>query len=241
LDAYVKAARLTPAYLVVSPAAVLVIAAALGTSDWWKKLIGVLAACGVPILLAEWGRSAGRRKQEALFAAWGGAPTTYLLRFRTGGSKVARRHTVVERATKVELPATAEEEAADPSRADERYEEAVDVLRERTRDEKKFHLVHEEVTSYGFRRNLWGRKPWGIAISLTVLAASAALLATDVAGHNLVPWPGAAVGAAYAGTVLCVWILMVTTDWVHVAAMTYANQLLDSAEILAREAEESSA
>lgn len=46
------------------------------------------------------GRSGGRRRQEALFVDWGGAPITQLLRFRTGGSATAvlHRHEIVSRA-----------------------------------------------------------------------------------------------------------------------------------------------
>lgn len=104
-------------------------------------------------------RRVGTRRRPSLtirlFASWGGAPTTALLRFGGGGEEetVARRHELVTRATGVELPTTAEQDA-DPRRADAAYDAAVTVLRELTRDEKQFPLVVRENTEYGFRRNV---------------------------------------------------------------------------------------
>jgi hypothetical protein len=92
LDAYDRAARLGPAYLVFSPAVVFVVAVSLGTSDWWSKIGGALVGCGAPLRVAGWGRDGGRRRQPDLFASWGGAPTTALLRFGGGDEEtVARR------------------------------------------------------------------------------------------------------------------------------------------------------
>jgi hypothetical protein len=123
LDVYDRSARLAPAYLVFSPAVVFVVALALGTSDWWSRIGGALAACGAPMLAVQWGRSGGRRKQAALFAGWGGSPTTQLLRFRSGESReaVSDRHEVIAAATGTSMP-TPEEEASDPAAADERYQ-----------------------------------------------------------------------------------------------------------------------
>ena len=98
LDAYDRGARLAPAYLVFSPAVVFMTALSLGSPQWWSKIAGVLVACGAPLLAVQWGRSAGRYKQAALFASWGGSPTTALLRFRTGGNPavVRQRHDALD-------------------------------------------------------------------------------------------------------------------------------------------------
>ena len=230
IDAYDRSARLAPAYLVFSPAAVLVIVLALGTSEWWSRLGGVLVACGAPILAAQWGRSGGRGRQSELFEAWGGRPSTQLLRFRTGGntSIVQRRHKVVERATGLTLP-TAEEEERDPGGADDRYEIAVADLRERMRDEKEFPLVQKENVAYGFRRNLWGRKPYGLAVAILALAASGALLISAVIGHEFQSWAAAAFAAGFAAMAILVWLTVVTPSWVLEAGEAYATRLLESA------------
>jgi hypothetical protein len=230
IDAYDRSARLAPAYLVFSPAAVLVVVLALGSSQWWSRLSGLLVACGAPLLAVQWGRSGGRGRQSELLEAWGGWPSTQLLSFRTGGSAsiVERRHEVVERATGITLP-TAEEEERDPPGADDRYEIAVADLRERMRDEKEFPLVLRENVAYGFRRNLWGRKPYGLAVASLALAASAALLISAVIGHEFQSWAAAAFAAGFAALAILVWLTVVTPAWVLEAAQAYATRLLESA------------
>jgi hypothetical protein len=230
MDAYDRGARLAPAYLVFLPAVVFVIALSIGTSAWWNKLGGVLVACGAPILAVQWGRSGGRAKQPQLFQRWGGPPTTTLLRFRSGGNAatVAQRHEVVERATGTRMP-TAAEEAADPAAADAIYETGVTELRELTRDEKQFPLVLKENIAYGFRRNLWGRKPYGIAVAALVLTASGGLLIAAALGHEVVPWESAAFAVAFAAVALVVWLTTITPEWVREAGEAYATRLLESA------------
>jgi hypothetical protein len=229
-DPYERTARLAPAYLVFAPAVVFVVALALGTSEWWSKLGGALVACGGPVFAAEWGRSAGRRQQAQLFQQWGGAPTVRLLRFADGGSSavVEQRHHAVERATGITLP-SADDERADPRSADDVYEAAVTALRELTRDPSSFPLVLKENTAYGFRRNLWGRKVYGIAVSALVLLGSAALLVAAALGHELTDWIGAAIAAAFAAAALLIWQMAITPAWVREAADAYAVRLVESA------------
>jgi hypothetical protein len=230
IDAYDRSARLAPAYLVFAPAVVLVVVFALGTSQWWSRLGGVLVACGAPLLAVQWGRSGGRTRQPELFEMWGGPPTTQFLRFRTGAnvSLVERRHEVVERATGIRLPTAAEEEL-DPAGADDRYEIAIADLRERMRDESEFSLVVKENVVYGFRRNLWGRKPYGVAVASLALAGSGALLIGAAAGHEFDSWTAAAFGAGFAALDLAIWLAVVTPGWVYEAAEAYATRLLESA------------
>jgi hypothetical protein len=230
IDAYDRAARLAPAYLVFLPAVVFVVALSLGTSDWWSKLGGVLVACSAPILAVQWGRSGGRGKQPQLFESWDGPPTTALLRFRSGEDAVtiAHRHDLVERATGTKMP-TAAEEMEDPAAADAIYGVGVADLRGLTTDEQEFPLVLKENITYGFRRNLWGRKRYGIAVAVLVLTACTGLLIAAALEDEVVPWPGAAFAAAFAGVSLLVWLTMITPEWVREAGDAYATRLLESA------------
>lgn len=230
LDAYDRGARLAPAYLVFSPAVVFVVALSLGTSAWWSKIGGVLVGCGAPALAVQWGRSGGRQKQPALWAKWGGPPTTKLLRFAEGGSAVAvaQRHEAIERAAGIKMP-TSEQEAADRATADTAYETGVEALRALTDDGKQFPLVLKENIAYGFRRNLWGRKPYGVGTAIIVLAISAALLIVAAFGHALGSWPASAAAAVFAGVTLLIWLTMVNEEWVHEAADSYATRLMQTA------------
>jgi hypothetical protein len=230
LDAYDRQARLGVTYLVFSPAVVLVIALSLGTQEWWSRIAGVLAACGAPYLAAQWGRTAGRRKEPDLWARWGGSPTTRLLRFASGEATatVEHRHENVERATGIRLP-TAAEEAADPARSDAVYNNAISNLKEGTRDKTTFPLVFGENVNYGFRRNLWGRKAIGLSVSIiTGLIAIVVLVATYFSDSHRFAI-ASAVALGYAVVACLVWWLTVTPDWVKESAEAYAQRLIESA------------
>jgi peptidoglycan/LPS O-acetylase OafA/YrhL len=229
LDAYDRSARLAPAYLVFLPAVVGVVVFALGSSEWWSKLGGVLAACGAPLLAVQWGRSGGRGRQADLFKRWGGSPTVRLLRFggAPNAAAVQQRHDAIARSTGVQLP-TATEERADPKAADDVYETAVTALRELTRGED-FPLVLKENIAYGFRRNLWGRKRYGIGVAALVAALGLALLLASALGFDSLDRWAAITAAVFALITLVVWMLVVTEDWVREAGEAYASRLLDSA------------
>lgn len=121
---------------------------------------------------------------------------------------------------------TPEQEAADPAGADTIYETGVTALRALTEEDK---LVVKENIAYGFRRNLWGRKSYGIAVALVVLAISVASLIAAAIGHSLGTWPAAAAAAAFAALALLLWLAMVNENWVREAAEAYAERLMQTA------------
>jgi hypothetical protein len=233
MDTYTRRARLYPVYLLFLPVALPIVALSWRPSSWWGRLVGLAVACGLPLLAAQFGRSAGKRKEPALYAAWGGPPTTVMLRHRTSGNPfaLARRHDLIRRATGIRLPSAAEEEA-DPQNADAAYETAVAALRERTRNPDEFPLVFDEVCSYGFRRNLWGHRTLGITLAVggALIALGAAVL--GVIGVVRVSVPAALVVAIVDATGAILWARMVTEEWVRQTADAYAERLLSSAERL---------
>jgi hypothetical protein len=94
---------------------------------------------------------------------------------------------------------------------------------------EEFPLVLKENIAYGFRRNLWGRKPYGIAVAALVLGVSATLLIVAALGHEVNAWEAAASAAAFAAAALIVWITTITPEWVHEGGEAYATRLLESA------------
>jgi hypothetical protein len=234
MDTYTRRARLSPVYLLFLPLALPIVALSWAPASWWGRLVGLALACGLPLLAAQFGRSAGKRKEPDLYAVWGGPPTTAMLRHRGSSNLVAlaRRHDLIARAVRIRLPSAAEEEA-DPENADAAYETAVAALRERTRKADEFPLVFDEVCNYGFRRNLWGHRSLGI-----VLAAAGALVALGAAAFGAAGVIRVSIPTALAVGILdaagaVVWARMVTEDWVRQAADAYAERLLSSAELLA--------
>jgi hypothetical protein len=123
---------------------------------------------------------------------------------------------------------TLAEEQADPESADAIYDSAGDFLREETRDKKKFHLVFKELTSYGFRRNLWGMKPFGVALACGCIALQGAILTREVVAHHQLA-PLSLLTTLANLLLLMVWLFIVSPNWVKVPADAYAERLLAAA------------
>src|SRR5437016_2310437 len=80
-EAYSIKARWSPVFLAVLPPLILCFALVPGLPAW-NKLWPLLGAAGVVILVDQLGRDRGKRLEPALWASWGGAPTTAALRHR---------------------------------------------------------------------------------------------------------------------------------------------------------------
>ncbi len=231
-DTYTLRARLRPPLLAALPVALAVVASQPGGSAWWGTIWAAVTWCGGTALLAQFGRDLGRRKEPSLFAQWGGPPATVRLRHRDASNRaqVGQRHRrLAELLPDLKFP-SAEEEAADPVSADEVYEAAVGYLRENTRDRDRFRLVFEENCNYGFRRNLFGVKPVGVAMALLGMAAVLVILSgrLDMEAHV----PTAVAACAINLLLLLAWLFWITPNWVKAAADEYADRLLGTISTL---------
>jgi len=183
--------------------------------------------------MAQMARDPGKKKEPALFQSWDGKPTTRLLRHRDAPNKVLlrRRHEKLQSLVPgIQIP-TAEQEHANPRGADEIYDACTAFLLERTRKTDEFPLVFEENCNYGFRRNLWGMKPLGIATSVVgAVAVVAVLIFHRRAGVSLSPTTF--ICAILNLLLLLGWVVWFTPDWVRIPAEAYAERLLASCEKL---------
>lgn len=233
-DQYTVRARLLPALLVALPAGVAALAWFPDGILGWGAVWGLVTWSGGTLLLAQLGRDAGKRKEPRLFELWGGKPTTRMLRHAGGANPVTlgRRHAKLKSLMRdVRFP-TPEEEAADPHAADEVYEACTTVLRDKTRDRKRFDLIFEENCNYGFRRNLWGMRPLGLVIALLALAVIAGVPVLDSAARSGGRLGLVAVTGAVDLLVLLGWLFVFTPGWVRVAGEAYAERLLEASERL---------
>ena len=244
-DRYTLQARIQPALLALLPLAVLAFTSA--PSDWrgTAGLLAVIGTGGGTALLAQVARDRGRAKQSLLWDMWGGPPTTRLLRQSESAGHHSRERwrSRLQRLTGDQLP-TAEDERSDPTRADARYAASVAVLREATFDRVRFPLVAAENANYGFRRNLWGLKPWGASIALVSaiscwgLFVSAIEIDPGAPGATIDMLAGDSttvlrfVGACCNTAAVAAWLVVVTPQWVRTVAEAYAQQLLGSAGLL---------
>jgi hypothetical protein len=230
-DEFGRNTRLKPALLVILPLAGAVGSLGLKFSVAMAAVAGPLTAAGATFLLAQFARDFGLKQQDYLFKLWGGKPTTAKLRHRDGRVNtitLARYHAKAAALLGRSLP-TAQEEQADPKAADAVYEAYGDLLRELTREKKDYPLVYEELIGYNFRRNLWGMKAIGVVIDAMSITIQVGFAVQALAGH------GERLGTTEMSFLLVnvfllgCWIL-ITPDWVRVAADAYADRLLAASE-----------
>ena len=233
-DEYTRRARYLPMLIVLMPCALPAIVFAARFSTFASALVGPLIALGLPYWLAQAGRDLGKRKEPELYALWGGKPSTVKLRYRdnTINSHTKARYHANGRTLMptISFP-TPIEETTDPLAADSIYEALGDILRERTRDTKKYRLVFEELMNYGFRRNLWGWKPLGIALSSTVLVVLSGLMIWDAHTGRTSAALSVATTLVNAG-ILAFWLLWANPAWVKIGADAYADRLLETSDNL---------
>lgn len=234
-DSYTWQARFLPALIVILP---LNISSGLWITQkfsLFERLASTsLASLVVAYLLAQIGRDLGYRKQPKLWEKWGGAPTTQLLRHRTATTNAVLRERY-HRQLKALQPdlyiPTAEEEEIDPCKADEVYGACVRFLIAHSRDQKQFPLVFKENVNYGFRRNLWGMKMFGIVLAGVGLATCLARLWIDWKRLNHLTVEPSVIGLCDL-TLLTFWLSWVRPNWVRIAADAYADRLIETCEHL---------
>lgn len=228
VKSYQFRARVRPVLFVSVPVALAVWAWTQAPLDAFSWLLSLLAAAGVHHALGEKAADRGRARQEGLWASWGGAPTTQLLRHRDGTLNPYTLRHIHEQLARLcpdlSIPTPADEEA-DPDRADAIYAACVDRLRVYTRERpREFPNVLDANAEYGRRRNLWAIWSWGVAVAL--LAIIAASIRLYVSG------PETASVVALAGSVgFLGWIAaVVRSEWVREAAFLYAHRLLEAVD-----------
>ncbi len=228
VDGYTLRARITPVYLAISP--VIMLLAALLPASLNLTFSGASAIVLVPlaVLASQVGADFGKRLELSLWRSWGGAPTTRWLRHSNAEYNPGARNRVHAKLRSLGLAVpTSDEESHDPLAADSEYESAVVELIRLTRDAKEFPRVYEGLTEYGFRRNLLGLKPLGLATSAVAFVVCGFALRAAWAPDGP---PGMTVAAMLvSGGLLATWLLWVNGDGVRLAADRYARSLLEGA------------
>lgn len=250
-DSYSRQARLFPGLLTLFPIILTAIAwfPRLVTSSWGATLVTVATSCGLLYGLSVLSRSRGKKVEKRLLAEWGGWPTTIWLRHREEHLPppvLARYHASFAKNVPLFVTPSPEQERADPKAADAMYASAVKWLQERCRG-KAYPLVEKENAEYGFRRNLLGLKPIGVAACLAALLIS--VLAVIWRYDSILPamsnfsMPAllaalsaikpAAIGAICVDlAALVAWFAIVRDEWVRDAGDQFARALLACCDTL---------
>ena len=230
IDRYILGARVAP-IAVVAFSLFLAISAWIPFSHWPIKLLGGSAFLALgAFVLAQLARDAGKAIEGPLWASWGGPPTVRMLRHRDktialGSKSLLHRH-LIELGIVERLPSEPEE-LEHPDHADELYLTCADWLRRKALELKfkaPFDVVHSENISYGYRRNILGIKPYGLAILCFALAVTGAAFF-----DNREPYIEL-LGVVIVGVYL---IFGVTEAALRRAADEYSKRLLDAAQALA--------
>lgn len=226
LDAYAVRARLFPAVLAIAPAIALFLLGATWANPGIPELVTALAVGVLFFAAADLARRLGKRRERKLFASTGGRPQNLeLSRADTTFDEDTKNRYREFLAGKLRLPVpTAKSERNAPQKAQGFYEQCYAWLRENTRDTEKFKVLFNENISYGFRRNLLGLKPFGIALNVLTVAGAAAIFHYHPAFASLTSGKLVAL-AMLAGIHALYFIFAVTERAVLDASKTYARQL----------------
>jgi hypothetical protein len=232
MDDYVIRARALPAFIVVLP-----VSLAFISWFWEQKLIlstlyALAILCGGAFLLSQLSRDWGKKKQDRLYTNWGGKPTIRLLRHQNNPNKVllTLRHQKLQQLyPTINIP-TREEERINPKSADEIYEYCTSQLINKTRNHQQFPLVYEENCYYGYRRNLWGMKSFGMTIAIISLLSMVPIIwLNDIHDSNV--YAPLIISCVIDLVLLLIWIFRVNPDWVKIPADNYAERLLETIDL----------
>jgi hypothetical protein len=171
-----------------------------------------------------------------LWRSWGGAPTTQLLRIqdnRIDKHTKKRYHEKLQINCPVIVVPHLSMETNNSQESDEVYQTWTKYLISKTRDGKKFPLLLKDDTSYGFRRNVWGLKPHGLAFTIIFILANYFFWVIRLKSFNPLFFPNTfKYSTLMLFAILVFWLLIVTKNWVKLPAFSYAERLCECVESL---------
>lgn len=245
-DRYSRGARLYPALLLTLPFLITIICL-FNNNLFSGKLtlsFSMFTYFGGLYLTSNICRSLGKELEKKYIREWGGMPTTIILKHqdRTLNNQEKKRyHDFLDKnvpGMEGKFP-TKLAEQNQPDFADDMYNSSISWLREQRRDKEKYNLAYEELIQYGFRRNLFGIKPYGIAVCIislafviTSLMFNNGSISTNIneipalIKQNITTYHIASLLLAL--TALSCWITIVGEKWVKDAAYDYAIRLVRS-------------
>lgn len=202
----------------------LVVALGLSDNPIVLAVAGVVSTGFGAYLLSVAVANLGRRLQDGLWNAWGGPPTTQLLRTRGTASNPAQRKIwrgAIQAVTHVQL-LDKSAERTNPERADQLIGAAVGQVRHLGQD-KRYPLIGRENAQYGLERNLFGARWLGRIIAI----ASSITFGVTIA---LTPSPSTTllIGGGLSLILSVLWFIIPSSRRMKDAAFRYGEQLLQA-------------
>jgi hypothetical protein len=233
-DPYERKARIIPGLLTALPILLPILCIYGSKHPILTSVITLLAGCGAIFALGSVARGLGKSLEEKLILEWGGMPTTVCLRYRDqflDSFTKQRYRDLIKSKLDISMP-TAEEEAANPSQADDIYIGVGRKLRELTRDNKS--LLFKENINYGFHRNMAGMKYVGMmtaSIGIFYSLVSANVLLFDPfefhSSHILSPGLAAIITFAVSIALLMAWLFYFNEATIKRIGFVYAERLFE--------------
>lgn len=235
-DNYTLKARFYPVIIVFLPIFVLGVFYSYEFKSL-NQLLGSATIVGVfTYLFSQLGRDQGKKKEADLWATWGGSPSIQILRLRDKHiDKLTKQryHEKLQNLCPVSVIPDSTLESKNPEEADEVYKSWCKYLISQTRDKQKFSLLLKDNTSYGFRRNLWGLKPYALILTVLLLIGNYLFLAYKCQNYNPLTL---STHFQYSSLALLVvilfWVIIVNRNWIKLIAFSYAERLCEAIENL---------
>jgi hypothetical protein len=229
IDNYSLKARIYPSFIVLLPSLLLAIYYITDFKAYFHYFTAFATVGLFSYLLSQVGRNKGKIKEPELYKLWGGKPTTQILRHSNSivdQYTKARYHAILTaKISNISIP-TKEEEANNPIEADVIYESCSKYLISQTRDSIKYSLLLKENISYGFRRNLWGMKTWGIVILIICTIIHTTLATNYFASISFKPTSDVYLYCGF-GIIFIFWSFIVNPNWIKIPAFSYAERLFE--------------
>lgn len=233
MDSYDLQARHAPVVFAALPIILvsLALVPSLGAAKFAAGSVGFVLLVALGLVGTRLARSAGRARQDQLFALWGGKPTTAMLRFSDGRLNQQTKKIYRERLSRLgpDFPIPDEdEELRDPARADVKIGAAMDEVR-RLAKETGNKAVQRENINFGAGRNAFGLKPFGLgACVIAGIGLGMAVLLRDKPA--VIPLD--IVVAMAIITIAATWTFACTADRVQHHGEAYALALFEAIDIL---------
>ena len=227
-DEYDWKARAIPVFLVVVPVIAAIWLLPIPFDPIPSGIVVTLISSSGVYLAAVMGGLPGKRIEKGLWEKQGGRPT---VRFLQHGNNEFNRFTRQRIHAKLidlglDVP-SANQEEEEPKTAIAKWESCVEALIQKTRDKNRFPLVFNNLTAYGFHRNLLGIKYIGVLVAGAVVAVSAWTTIAEPFQNTGTFGPISAI--LIAGVMMVVWATMATPRSLIRSDERYARSLLEAA------------
>ncbi len=236
IDIYNLKARIYPVIILFFP----IIIIGVIFSIEFESYLSLLSSFGIMgtliYLFSQLGRDQGKLKEPLLWESWGGCPSIQILRITNPNIDSLtknRYHSKLLLLCPVGHIPDEQLELTQPKLTDNIYQSWTKFLISQTRDIKTYPLLFKENVSYGFRRNLWGLKPFALGLIIFFLVSGYLYFTFKYHNFNPIYLPERFILLALSLILILVfWVVVVKKNWIKIPSFAYAERLVEATETL---------